>query len=160
MKNDDEKFLRLSFEVALEALNNGNHPFGAILVDEHGKELLRAGNSIEDDNDTTAHAETNLIRLTWGKYDQKTLAKCTLYSSAEPCAMCSGAIYWSGIGRIVFGLSIERQAELTETPEDFAPVIRCAEIIGKGKKQIVVEDPLLKAEAEKIYMSEADGRKK
>ena len=85
MRNYDEKYLRLSFDVAIEALNKGNHPFGAILVDENGEELLRAGNSIEDDNDTTAHAETNLIRLTWGKYDAETLAKCTLYSSAEPC---------------------------------------------------------------------------
>lgn len=160
MKNYDEKFLRLSFDVAIEALNKGNHPFGAILVDENGEELLRAGNSIEDDNDTTAHAETNLIRLTWGKYDAETLAKCTLYSSAEPCAMCSGAIYWSGVGRVVFGLSIERQAELTETPEDFAPVIRCEEIIGKGKKKITVEKPMLEAEAEKIFMSEADSGKK
>lgn len=160
MKNYDEKYLRLSFEVALEAFHQGNHPFGAILVDEDGKELLRAGNTIEDDNDTTAHAETNLIRMTWGKYDQETLTKCTLYSSAEPCAMCSGAIYWSGIGRVVFGLSIERQAELTKTPEDFAPVIRCAEIIDKGKKKITVEKPLLETEAEKIFMSEADGEKK
>jgi tRNA(Arg) A34 adenosine deaminase TadA len=160
MKNYDEKYLRLSFDVAIEALNKGNHPFGAILVDENGEELLRAGNSIEDDNDTTAHAETNLIRLTWGKYDAETLAKCTLYSSAEPCAMCSGAIYWSGVGRVVFGLSIERQAELTETPEDFAPVIHCEEIIGKGKKKITVEKPMLEAEAEKIFMSEADLDKK
>lgn len=101
-----------------------------------------------------------MIRLTWDKFDAETLANCTLYSSAEPCAMCSGAIYWSGIGRVVFGLSIERQAELTETPEDFAPVIRCADIIGKGKKPITVEKPMLEAEAEKIYMSEAESGKK
>lgn len=160
MREYDEKYLRLSFDVAIEALNKGNHPFGAILVDEKGQELLRAGNSIENDNDTTAHAETNLIRKSWGKFSDETLKKCTLYSSAEPCPMCSGAIYWSGIGRVVFGLSIERQAELTKTPEDFAPVITCAEIISKGKKDIKVEKPMLESEAEEIYMAEADSAKK
>lgn len=160
MRNYDEKHLRASFDAASAALNKGNHPFGAVLADENGAELLRAGNSVETDRDPTAHAETNLIRLIRGKYDAETLAKCTLYSSAEPCPMCSGAIYWSGIGRVVFGLSIEKQAELTETPEDFAPVVTCAEIISKGKKAIKVEKPLLEDEAEKIYMSEADSDKK
>ena len=155
MNEQDKKFLRISFKVAEEAYAKGNHPFGAVLTDEKGQELLRAGNTIEDDNDTTAHAETNLLRMAWEKYDQDFLKKCTLYSSAEPCVMCSGTIYWSGVGRTVFGIGIHRQAELSHDPQDFAPVIECAEIISKGKKDYMkIEGPFLEDEAEKIFMEE------
>ncbi len=154
MNKTDEKYLRMSIEIADQAYKEGNHPFGAILVDENGKELMRGGNSIEDDNDFVSHAETGLLRRAFREFEPEYLAKCTLYSSAEPCAMCSGAIYWVGVGRVVFGIGIEKQAELTTNPKDFAPVISCAEIISKGKKPIKVEGPFLEAEAAKIYAEE------
>ena len=97
--------LLTAIEVARAAREHGNHPFGAILVDAHGQVLLRAENTVNTEKDATGHAETNLVRLASRHYTPGQLAECTLYTSTEPCAMCSGAIHWSGIGRIVFALS-------------------------------------------------------
>ena len=101
----DEYFLRRSFDVARRSTTYGNHPFGAILVDQNRNVLLEAENGYMPDHDGTAHAERLLA--TQGLHDvpAEVLRAATLYSSAEPCAMCAGAIYWAGIGRLVYGLS-------------------------------------------------------
>ncbi len=152
MNQTDEKFLRTAFQVAKEAREKGNAAFGAVLADENGNELLRAGNTTDDDDDPTAHAEMNLLRKTFGKYDPDLLKNYTLYASAEPCVMCAGAIYWCGIGRVVFGMSVHRQAELTPENKDTAPLIECREVIGKGSRDFLkVEGPWLEDEAEQLF---------
>ncbi len=65
-----------------------------------GEVILRAENSVFTGHDMTNHAEMNLVKLAAQHYDSAFLDGCTLYTSTEPCAMCSGAIYWSGIGRM------------------------------------------------------------
>src|SRR5579859_3432783 len=94
-------FVRRSVQIAADAVSHGNHPFGALLVRD-GKVLLEAENTIFTRHDITNHAEMNLVRLSVNRYDAAFLADCTLYTSTEPCAMCAGAIYWSGIGAVVF----------------------------------------------------------
>ncbi|MFD7102034.1 nucleoside deaminase [Streptomyces celluloflavus] len=64
--------------------------------------LLEAENTVTTGRDATGHAETNLVRLATATYDAGFLRTCSLYTSTEPCAMCSGAIYWGGIGRVVY----------------------------------------------------------
>ncbi len=103
----DLTHLRHAIEVSERARANGNHPFGAILVDAEGRVVREAENTVETDHDVTAHAETNLVRIAWVDWSREELASHTLYSSSEPCAMCSGAIFWAGIGRVVFALSVE-----------------------------------------------------
>ena len=98
MKNtrrpEDEKLLRLSFNVAKRARESGDHPFGSILADADGNVLIEQGNGYTSEGgDRTAHAERILASRAAKKYDVAFLASCTLYTSAEPCAMCSGAIY-------------------------------------------------------------------
>lgn len=105
MNEIDLAHLRLAIDVAQRARDHGNHPFGAVLVDEVGQVLLTAENSVNTGHDCTGHAETNLVRLASAHYSPEQLAHCTLYSSTEPCAMCAGAIHWSGIRRVVFALS-------------------------------------------------------
>jgi len=105
MKSIDLQHLRTSIEVARNAREHGNHPFGAILVDENNQVLLQAENSVVTGKDCTGHAETNLMRLTTQHFSPEQLATCTLYTSTEPCAMCSGAIYWGNVGRVVYALS-------------------------------------------------------
>src|ERR1700712_596712 len=90
----DNYFLRRSFEVARRAATHGNHPFGAILVDQHRNVLIEAGNSYMPARDGTAHAERLLATQACTTLDANLLRNTTLYSSAEPCAMCAGAIYW------------------------------------------------------------------
>src|ERR1700682_6127612 len=101
----DELFLRRSFDVARRALTHGNHPFGAVLVDQDRNVLIEAENGYMPAHDGTAHAERLLATQACTTLSPDVLGKATLYSSAEPCAMCAGAIYWAGIGRLVYGLS-------------------------------------------------------
>ena len=93
----DEKFLRRSFEVARRSMTRGNHPFGAILVGEQGQVLIEAENGFMPDHDGTAHAERLLATQACRAIAAEVRARATLYSSAEPCAMCAGAIYWAGM---------------------------------------------------------------
>ena len=92
MNDIDLGHLRTAIDVAQLAREHGNHPFGAILVDENNEVLLQAENTVVTENDCTGHAETNLIRLATQHFSLEKLASCTLYTSTEPCAMCAGAI--------------------------------------------------------------------
>src|SRR6202048_1735239 len=96
----DEHFLRRSFGVARRAISHGNHPFGAILVDENGNILIETENGYMPAHDGTAHAERLLASQACTTLSADVLRNAPLYSSAEPCAMCAGAIYWAGIGRV------------------------------------------------------------
>ena len=97
----DAHFLRRSFDVARRSMTHGNHPFAAILVDGSGKVLLEVENGYMPAHDGTAHAERLLATRACTTLPPDVLRGATLYSSAEPCAMCAGAIYWAGIGRLV-----------------------------------------------------------
>src|SRR6478609_6497402 len=88
----DELFLRRSFDVARRSLTHGNHPFGAILVDQNRNVLLEAENGYMPAHDGTAHAERLVATLACTTFSPDILRGATLYSSAEPCAMCAGAI--------------------------------------------------------------------
>src|SRR5207237_740114 len=79
-----------------------------IVVDGDGAVLIEAENGYMPDHDGTAHAERLAATQACRTLGREVLAKATLYSSAEPCAMCAGAIYWAGIGRVVYGLSEHR----------------------------------------------------
>src|SRR6187402_628330 len=107
----DLTHLARAVELAREARARGDHPFGAVLVTADGR-TVEALNSVNTENDPTGHAETNLVRAAAGSVEPEAFAASTLYTSTEPCAMCSGAIYWSGVGRVVFALSEEGLAEL------------------------------------------------
>ncbi|MBX5197606.1 nucleoside deaminase [Rhizobium sp. NZLR10] len=106
-----EPFLREAIALSKSAMDRGDEPFGSVLVKD-GEIILRAENSVFTGHDMTNHAEMNLVKSAAQHYDTGFLADCTLYTSTEPCAMCSGAIYWSGIGRMVFACSEARLGEI------------------------------------------------
>ncbi|MGH9936665.1 MAG: nucleoside deaminase [Blastocatellia bacterium] len=147
MNERDVEFLRAAFAAARRARERGNTPFGAILVSENGEILLEAENTENTNRDCTGHAETNLVREASQQFDQAALAKCSLYSSAEPCAMCAGAIFWSGIGRVVYGLSSSRinALALDNSPHLLLP---CGDVFAAGHRAIELEGPALEEEAE------------
>src|ERR1700752_3974418 len=97
----DALFLRRSFEVARRSMAHGNHPFGAILIDKDGNVRLESEKGYMAAHDGTAHAERLLATVTRRTLRRDILAASTLYSPAEPCAMCAGAMYWAGIGPLV-----------------------------------------------------------
>src|SRR5690242_1339059 len=105
MRPYDLMYLQKAIAVAAKAREHGNHPFGAVLVDAQGQLILESENLVVTGHDYTGHAETNLVRKAGAAFSPEVLAGCTLYTSTEPCAMCSGAIFWSGISRVVFALS-------------------------------------------------------
>jgi tRNA(Arg) A34 adenosine deaminase TadA len=152
MTLDDDKFLRLTFAVAKRSLTHGNHPFGAILVDAAGRVLLEAENGFMPKRDGTAHAERLLCTEACTTCDPEVLRGATLYSSAEPCAMCAGAIYWAGIGRVVYGLSEHRLRTITGAhPENPTLDLPCREVFRTGQRPVAVVGPLLEDEAAALH---------
>ena len=148
----DELFLRRSFEVARRAMARGNHPFGAILVGEDRTVLLEAENGFLPDHDGTAHAERLLATQACRTLSAGVRSKATLYSSAEPCAMCAGAIYWAGIGRLVYGLSEHRLRQVTGNhPENPTLDLPCRRVFESGQRPTEIVGPLLEGEAEALH---------
>ena len=148
----DEHFLRRSFEVARRAAAHGNHPFGAILVDQERRILIEMENGYMPAHDATAHAERLLATQACTKVGPAVLRHATLYCSAEPCAMCAGAIYWAGIGRLVYGLSERRLRAITGNhPENPTLDLPCRKVFGSGQRPTEVIGPMLEDEAAAVH---------
>jgi tRNA(Arg) A34 adenosine deaminase TadA len=148
----DQHFLRRSFDVARRARTNGNHPFGAILVGRDGTVLIEMENGYLPAHDASAHAERLLATQACTTVNPDVLRSATLYSSAEPCAMCAGAIYWAGIGRLVYGLSEQRLRTLTGNhPENPTLDLPCREVFKSGQRPTAVIGPLLEDEAAAVH---------
>lgn len=154
LSDHDLSYLRQSFRVAEQARQSGNHPFGAILADRQGRFFLEARNSVVSDGDPTCHAERNLVTSAHQHGLTPTdLEESTLYASTEPCAMCAGAIYWGGIGRVVFGLGQTALYELIqqESGTEAAFLMSCAEVLARGSRPIDVFGPELENEAISVH---------
>jgi tRNA(Arg) A34 adenosine deaminase TadA len=134
---DDARFLRRAIELAIEARSRGDDPFGAILVHD-GDIVMEARNAVHSDNDVTQHAESRLVSKACRTLPLAVIENSTLYTSTEPCQMCTSAIDWAGVPRVVFGYTaaslktlargnsdVERPAAHYEGPrladEAFAP---------------------------------------
>ena len=116
MKGIEETLLRRAIELAREAREeHGNPPFGSLLADADGKVLAEDRNTSLTDNDITAHPELKLARWAAQNLDPETAAATTMFTSTQPCGMCTGAIERSGLGRVVYALSTEQF--LTLRPE-------------------------------------------
>ena len=152
MEGNNLRFLQITFDLARQAREKGNHPFGALLANPDGEVLLTAENTVVTDKDITGHAETNLVRKAAKLYETEFLANCTLYTSTEPCPMCSGAIFWSNIRRVVFGLSQEGLYAITGGGEDEL-ILPCREVFAHGNKSIKVIGPLLEEEAKTVHLA-------
>jgi tRNA(Arg) A34 adenosine deaminase TadA len=150
--NSHEHYLRLTLDIARQAREAGNHPFGAILVGPDGAVLMEQGNAHGGAHDRTGHAERVLMTRACQTYSADFLAGCTLYASAEPCAMCAGSAYWAGVGRVVYGLS-ERDlgALIGPHPENLTMDLPCRVVLGAGQRGIEVIGPLLEDESRAVH---------
>jgi tRNA(Arg) A34 adenosine deaminase TadA len=149
----DLAFLRRAIDLAREARAHGAHPFGALIVNEHGEILVTArNNAVRPKGDPTQHAERLACAKAGKLFDPEVLAKSTLYTSTEPCAMCAGAIYWTGIGRVVYALSEKRLFEFTgNSAENPTLDIPCREIFARGQKPTIIHGPLIEDEAAQAH---------
>ncbi|MEP7355640.1 MAG: nucleoside deaminase [Anaerolineales bacterium] len=149
MNPTDLALLQRAIEVARQSRAHGNHPFGALLADAAGVIRLEAENSVVTGHDCTGHAETNLMRLASQAFEPAFLAGCTLYTSTEPCAMCAGAIYWGGVGRVVFAISeVQLLAMTGGNPENPTLALPCREVFAHGQRAIAVDGPAAELDAE------------
>jgi tRNA(Arg) A34 adenosine deaminase TadA len=98
---EDLNFMR----IAIDEARQGDFPFGAVIV-KAGTELARGRNLGRTTDDPTAHGEMVAIRRGLAAHGSAALRGSTIYTSGEPCAMCMGAILWSGFGRLVFAASV------------------------------------------------------
>ena len=149
LRDADLALLRKSFDVARRSREAGDHPFGSILAGPDGSVLREQGNGYRTEGgDRTAHAERLLASWAAKNHDLEFLQSCTLYTSAEPCAMCSGAIYWAGIGRVVYGQS-EKELKAQTGAHDENPTLDlpCRIVFEAGQRPTEVVGPLLEDEA-------------
>ncbi len=106
---NDEHYMKLALAEAQKAFDKGEVPIGAIIVMQD-KIIAKGYNQVELMNDSTAHAEIIALTTAYNYLGSKYLPEATLYVTIEPCLMCSGALYWSKIGRIVFGAPDEKNS--------------------------------------------------
>ena len=102
LEYDDEYFMRIALEEARLAFDEGEVPVGGVIVCGD-KVIARGHNLVMRLNDPTAHVEMQLITCATDYLGSRYLQDCTLYVTLEPCVMCAGAMFWSQIGRVVFG---------------------------------------------------------
>src|SRR6478609_1413253 len=145
----DGRYLRKAFVWSHAARRRGNRPFGAVVVSEAGEVLAEALCDSAETGDCTGHAEVNAIRMLGvRKLARDQLAKATLYTSAEPCVMCAGAIFWSAIGRVVYGIDAERLRVFRgERGDQRDPELSCREVFRACAHRIECIGPALVDEA-------------
>lgn len=145
----DGRYLRRAIGWSHAAARRGNRPFGAIIVSGDDEVICEAYNSTAETGDCTGHAETNAVRALADKgLTRDQLARATLYSSGEPCVMCAGAIFWSNIGRVVFGIDAERLRVFRGERQDQRDAeLSCRDVFNASPHAIECIGPALIAEA-------------
>jgi tRNA(Arg) A34 adenosine deaminase TadA len=136
MTEVDELHLRRAIELAAAARAAGDMPFGSLLVGPAGEMLAEERNTVLTERDITAHPELKLARWAARNLEADLARQTTMYTSCQPCPMCSGAIARSGLGRVVFALSSDQLDEL-----------RPSGVTGPDAARVAYEGPALHAEA-------------
>ncbi|SPK71566.1 Cytosine/adenosine deaminase [Cupriavidus taiwanensis] len=145
----DLALLRQSIALSDQSKTRGRHPFAALVADAAGNVIASAGNnSMPPEGDPTQHAELVAAAQAARVLPPAQLADCTLYTSAEPCCMCAGAVYWTGIGRVVYALSEHKLLGLTgDHPENPTFSLPCRDVFARGQRKVEVVGPVLEDEA-------------
>jgi tRNA(Arg) A34 adenosine deaminase TadA len=136
MTEADERHLRRAIELAAAARAAGDMPFGSLLVGPGGEVLAEERNTVVTERDIAAHPELKLARWAARNLEADVARQTTMYTSCQPCPMCTGAIARSGLGRVVFALSSDQLDEL-----------RPPGVAGPDAAQVAYEGPALLAEA-------------
>ena len=125
LSHQDRRFLSRAVDLAEEALDAGDEPFGSVLVDAEGREVFAARNRVAEGDDTQ-HAELALARWAAANLAPAARSRATVYTSSEHCPMCAAAHGWVGLGRIVYASSAQQLGqwadELGLPPSPVAPL--------------------------------------
>ncbi len=134
----DEYFMRIAIQQAETAFNKDEVPVGAIIV-INNKIIAKGHNLTEMLTDVTAHAEMQCITSAANYLGGKYLKDCTLYVTLEPCPMCAGALYWSQLGKLVYGASDEKRGYVTKQTELHTKTEVTSGIMKEECKQLMIE---------------------
>lgn len=140
-----KEFMRKAIELAIENVNNGGGPFGAVIVKD-GEIISTGVNRVTPNNDPTAHAEVQAIRSACQKLDTFQLDGCEIYSSCEPCPMCLGAIYWAHIDHLYYGCNQHDADEI-----GFSDQFIYEEIALDPSQRKLLTEELLPEEAKAVF---------
>jgi tRNA(Arg) A34 adenosine deaminase TadA len=113
----DETLLRRAIAIAAHAVTIGDAPYGSLLADAAGKILVEEHNTVRRDNDISAHPELKLARWAARELSPEAAAETTMYTSCQPCGMCTGGIVRSGLGRVVYALATDQLVGLNPGSE-------------------------------------------
>lgn len=131
--------MQMAIQEAKMAAQNGEIPVGAIVVC-NDIVIAKTHNQTEKLNDVTAHAEILAITAATQYLGSKYLKDCTLYVTLEPCVMCAGALYWSQIGRVVFGASDNKRGYCTLNQKILHPKTKLTKGILESEIQMLMQD--------------------
>jgi len=137
-----EYFMRL----ALAEAKKGDAPYGAVIVKDN-EVVAVAHNTVNRDNDPSAHAEINVIRSLTAKLKNPSLEGYSIYTTGEPCPMCATACVWSSLSEIVYGASIQDLITVNQSQIS----ISCEEVIAKSFRSIKVTKGILKNECLDLF---------
>jgi tRNA(Arg) A34 adenosine deaminase TadA len=137
----------MTHELAISAGKKGNHTFGALLVHQ-GKVILTAENTVRTDRDSTRHAELNLVVSAERELPEEVIRASTLYTSTAPCLMCTAAIWFAGINRVVYSVSYEAFARLIAEGYQYIP---CDEVFQRLGTPLELAGPVLEEEGLQVY---------
>jgi tRNA(adenine34) deaminase len=139
---NQEDFMRL----ALVEAKKGDAPYGAVIVKDN-EVVAVAHNTVSRDSDPSAHAEINVIRSLTTKFKNPSLEGYSIYTTGEPCPMCSTACVWTGVSEIVYGASIQDLISVNQSQIN----ISCEEVIAKSFRNIKVTKGILKNECLELF---------
>jgi tRNA(adenine34) deaminase len=144
----DALYLRRAIELSARAAGRGNRPFGAVVVANDGAILGEAWNDTAETGDCTGHAEVNALRIASPVHPREAFAGATMYASGEPCVMCAGAIFWSGLRRVVFGLDAVRLRAFRQLQPGAGDLeMSCRDVFAASPNAFEVIGPALADEA-------------
>ena len=143
--SDDERYVREAIELAAEAVENGNTPFGSLLVVDDV--VARSRNTTVTDDDITAHPELKLARWAARELTPAQRERCTMYTSTEPCEMCATAIHYASLDRVVFSVSTGTLADRRGTEAG----LTCEELIDAKGGSTAVDGPVLESEGLRVH---------
>jgi tRNA(adenine34) deaminase len=144
----DGRYLQQAIAWSRTARARGNRPFGAIVVAADGTLLAEAYCDTTETGDCTGHAETNAVRTVSKMISREALREATIYSSGEPCVMCAGAIFWSNIGRVVFGIDAASLRKFRgEVAEQRDAELSCRDVFAASPHPIICIGPVMVPEA-------------
>ncbi len=139
----DMELLRRANAAGWRARENGDEPFGCILADIDGKVVAEGECHVRRTGDPTQHGEMVMIRNALETVGAAGLSNCSAYVSGGPCVMCTGAIYWAGIGRMVYAIDIGAADNRSQTEAGEKPTLRTSfkDILCTGSRQMVLDGP-------------------